>query len=708
MKNNLKVFINFILMFFLLASNAFARNQAFLVPKAMQGRVNFWVDVFTKYGRHHYVLHHRAYPQVVFKVLDFNVYANSFSKARLEKYKEQVKRQEVNRILNMAKAFSLGRNPTNSYEKEIWNKLINLPGGKANFAKLYKEDLVRAQAGIKEEYGEAIKRSGRYIGIMEKIFVNEYKLPIELTRLPFVESSFNYKAYSSIGAAGIWQFMRRTGASMGMIINNAVDERKDPVVATRAAAKYLRANYNKLGSWGLAITAYNHGAAGVARKVKEYGSSNISYIVEHPTKRLFGFASNNFYAEFLAALEVYENKAKYFPNIRQEPALQFLQYPLKYPIKVSEVSRRLNVSVDLIQKYNYALTNKTLAGYYLIPKGYKIKLPSEYANRIALLDAPDKSARYAKVAPAWETGKRYYTVKKGDSLGSISARFNVRVSTLKSLNNLKSDKIFIGQNLCISSGHATSLGDGRPTSRVSYVVKKGDTLSGIAKKFKTSVDNLKRYNGLKNSVVYVGQKLTVSVGSLSGSSSSSSSSIYVVKKGDTLSGIAKKFKTSVDNLKRYNGLKNSVVYVGQKLNVSVGSLSGGSPSSSSSGGNVVSASSSVYVVKKGDTLLSIALKYKTNVRYLKSINNLRSDVLSIGQKLKVPTNLAQNGVSNTNNNALRAPANKPLNKPVSYKVKKGDTLWGIAKRYGVSVESIKKANKIASSGIKVGQTLIVK
>ena len=124
----MKKIICFILISFFLVincvSNAFARNQAFVVPKGMEGRVNFWVNVFTKYGKHHYVLHHRAYPQVVFKVLDFNVYTHSMSANQLERYKEQVKRNEVKKILNMVKGFSLGRNPQNSFEREIYTKLI--------------------------------------------------------------------------------------------------------------------------------------------------------------------------------------------------------------------------------------------------------------------------------------------------------------------------------------------------------------------------------------------------------------------------------------------------------------------------------------------------------------------------------------------------------------------------------------------------------
>ncbi len=611
-------------------SDVFARNQAFYVPDKLKGRVNFWVDIYTKYGKHHYVLHHRAYPQVVFKVLDFNPYVSSMSAVKLERYKEQVKTQEVQKILNIIRGFSLGRYPQNSFEQSIWDKVIKLPGGKTNFSAIYKDKLVRAQAGIREEFIESIKRSGKYIGIMEKIFTKEYNLPLELTRIPFVESSFNYKASSAAGATGIWQFMRRTGVSLGMNVNNAVDERRDPVLSTRGAAKYLKSNYSQLGSWDWAITSYNHGASGVKRKIKEYGSRDIGYIVEHPTKRLLGFASNNFYAEFLAALEVYENRRKYFPNVSPDSQLSFVQYSLHYPIKVSEVSRRLGIEIGELQIYNYALTSKTLAGYYLIPKGYKLKLPTRLANQVSLLNAPDKSVRYATSKSAWEIGDRYYTVRRGDSLGSISRHFSMNVSELKKLNGLKNDKIFMGQKLLVSK-------------------KK----SAVKQTYNTS------------------------------------GTIYTIRSGDSLIGISRKYGVSVATLKSYNNLRSDIVKIGQKIKIPTSNNVGRSASVS-----YVSSGSGEYVVKKGDTLLSISIKNQVSVNDLKKVNNLNSTLLSIGQKLKIPSSSSSRS--------------KVTSSKRTYKVGSGDTLWSISKKYGVSVDAIKKVNKISGrSGIRAGSTLII-
>lgn len=621
-----------------------ADPQSFVVPNSLKGRVNFWVGVFTKYGRHHYVIHHRAFPQVVFKVLNFNPYASTMSAVQLERYKERVKSQEVKKILDIAKRFSLGYSPRNGYENEIWNKLIKLPGGKSNFGKVYKDKLVRAQAGIKEEFCEAIKRSGKYIGIMERIFVQEYNLPIELTRIPFVESSFNYKASSAVGAAGIWQFMRRTGVSLGMTVNNAIDERRDPIVATRAAAKYLKSNYSRLGSWALAITAYNHGASGVARKVREYGSKDIAYIVEHPNKRLLGFASNNFYAEFLAALEVYKNRKRYFPNISQDNQLSFFQYPLHYPIKVSEVSRRFNISIEELQQYNYALTSKTLAGYYMIPRGYKIKLPTRLDKSVSLLNTPDKSVRYAVAQPASKTWDRYYTVRAGDSLGGIANHFSLKISELKRLNGIRGDRIVIGQRLLVSRKNLNTSSNVRTsnTSTITYKVRSGDSLISIANKYKISVTTLKNFNGLKNNIIKIGQSLKI---------------------------------PSQGNVQSSN------------LNYSnVGSV--------------------VYTVRKGDTLLNIAIKYGVSVNALKQSNNLKSSLLSIGQKLRIPLNQKITAKSTSNFKSSKKVVIRPATRV--YRVKQGDTLWSISKKYGVSIDTLKRLNNVSGrAGIKAGQTIVL-
>src|SRR6185369_13293637 len=162
-------------------------------------------------------------------------------------------------------------------------------------------------------FREGIIRSGRYLDAFQQVFEKE-GVPMDVALLPLVESSFENRALSNAGAAGIWQFTRGTGR-MYLTVNRKLDERLDPTKATRAAARLLHDNYNALGSWPLAITAYNHGRAGMMRAQSEVGSSDITKVISEYRGSLFGYASMNFYSEFLAAVDVYNSYEQYFGQL---------------------------------------------------------------------------------------------------------------------------------------------------------------------------------------------------------------------------------------------------------------------------------------------------------------------------------------------------------------------------------------------------------
>ncbi|CDF19921.1 peptidoglycan-binding LysM [Clostridium sp. CAG:609] len=200
----------------------------------------------------------------------------------------------------------------------------------------------------------------------------------------------------------------------------------------------------------------------------------------------------------------------------------------------------------------------------------------------------------------------YYTVKSGDSLWSISRKFGVSVNELKKVNNLSSNLLSIGQNLIIP-------GKKNNTSSNEYVVKKGDTLYGIANKYNVSVDNLKSYNNLSTDSLSIGQIIKIPDNKVN-------SNEYVVKSGDNLYSISRKYGVSVDELMSVNNLKSTVLSVGQVLKI---------PNS----GEVTNV---IYTVKKGDNLWSIAKNNKTTVDAIVKLNNLSNANLSIGQKLLLP------------------------------------------------------------------------
>ena len=203
-------------------------------------------------------------------------------------------------------------------------------------------------------------------------------------------------------------------------------------------------------------------------------------------------------------------------------------------------------------------------------------------------------------------GSNYYTVKSGDSLWSISRKFGVSVNELKKVNNLSSNLLSIGQNLIIP-------GKKNNTSSNEYVVKKGDTLYGIANKYNVSVDNLKSYNNLSTDSLSIGQTIKIP-------DNKANSNEYVVKSGDSLYSISRKYGVSVDELMSVNNLKSTVLSVGQVLKI---------PNS----GEVTNV---IYTVKKGDSLWSIEKNNKATVDAIVKLNNLSNANLSIGQKLLLP------------------------------------------------------------------------
>ena len=275
----------------------------------------------------------------------------------------------------------------------------------------------------------------------------------------------------------------------------------------------------------------------------------------------------------------------------------------------------------------------------------------EYVD--AVVDAVIATAN-GQTIPSGQGGN-YYTVKSGDSLWSIANKYNTTVNELKSLNNLSSNILQVGQILVLPS----STND--DNSGNTYTVKLGDSLWSIANKYNTTVNELKSLNNLSSDVLQIGQVLSVP------SNSVSVGNTYTVKSGDSLWSIANKYNTTVSNLKSLNNLSSDVLQIGQVLNV---------PSSSVSAGNT-------YTVKSGDSLWNVANRYGISVAELKSLNNLSSDVLQIGQVLNVPSS----------NNV--------------YIVKSGDSLWSIANRYGTSVSELKSLNNLSSNSLTIGQELIL-
>lgn len=266
------------------------------------------------------------------------------------------------------------------------------------------------------------------------------------------------------------------------------------------------------------------------------------------------------------------------------------------------------------------------------------------------------------IPPEGMEGK-YYNVKKGDTLYGIARQFGISVDELKVANNLTTNTLRVGQTLVIPEIEEPDV----PNENI-YIVKKGDTMYSIANQYGMTVNELKSLNNLTNDTLSIGQKLVVSAGN------AGTLDTYTVKAGDTLYSIANQFGFTVNELKQLNNLSSDILSIGQVLNVSD---SGGSS-------NVPS---NTYVVKSGDSLYSIARKYGITVDALKSANGKSSNLLSIGEVLVIPISSSSNSKT--------------------YVVKSGDSLWKIATSYGTSVNAIKQVNGLSSDVLSIGQVLII-
>jgi membrane-bound lytic murein transglycosylase D len=301
-------------------------------------------------------------------------------------------------------------------------------------------DRVKAQRGIKERTAAGIKRSGKYLAQMQQIF-RERGLPAEFAYLPIVESSYDINARSNVGALGMWQFMRATGKQFNMRVDRNVDERKDPLESTRAAAAYLKQAHESLGSWPLAITSYNYGPAGMARAVSEVGSNDLVALIQRYNHRYWGFAPKNFYAEFLAAVEVGKNANQYFPGLEIDPPLAIAEVEVTKSTTVGALASSNGLTSQQLLEWNPALGHTGVT----VPAGYRVKLPAGGKAEIVVAEATP-SRPQAKAQPQVV----HHRVKRGETLMHIAQRYGASLERILEANGLRRTSLLrVGSTLLI-------------------------------------------------------------------------------------------------------------------------------------------------------------------------------------------------------------------------------------------------------------------
>ena len=444
--------------FFLLFA-APCRADTFARPASLEPQVRFWRAIFGVYSRHQVVLHDTVDLDKIYSVLDFRSSVD-LSPIALEQLVREETTAELARLRAIfRKLDDAGPKPEGLSADE--QRIFDLFRGDSNrfkFRDAADEKRLRSQKGLREKFANGIRIAHRYLPEMERIF-REEGLPIELTRLPLVESCFDVEAYSKVGAAGIWQFMPATGRIYSMDVNNIVDERRDPIASTRGAARFLRHNYEQLEeAWPLAITAYNHGPAGMRRAISETGTTDIGVIVERYKGPAFGFASRNFYAEFLAALDVDKYRDAYFGELAVDQPQPTRVVPLDRSLGIEVAARLARTDRDTVASLNPALMDVVVDGRRAIPAGYALRLPTEHANgfeeRFAELASEQRVMRVAapSVQSRRTTGRGMTTahrVGRGDTLSEIAQRYGVSVASLRTANRLKRSEIRPGQVLRI-------------------------------------------------------------------------------------------------------------------------------------------------------------------------------------------------------------------------------------------------------------------
>jgi membrane-bound lytic murein transglycosylase D len=359
----------------------FEKDLAFSIPDGLQPQVDFWKRIYSELSQDQGLLHDTDDVTIVYGIVSF---ADINRRSDINKFrKEHLRKKRVDhekkKVIDILKKLSEMRLPpkSNTIEYSFYELLK-----KNNSNSFYKKaaNRVRFQLGQRDKIVQGIYFSGRYLEDFEKIFEDE-GLPKELTRLPFVESSFNVMARSRVGASGLWQLMPSVLNKREKLFKS-IDLRNYPQYAARIAARVLKNNYNRLRSWPLAVTGYNHGPTGVYNLVKRCGSSELKDLADIKIckgKRL-GFASRNFYPSFLAVLELERNATTYFGKVFWSSPLDGVEIRLPRKVRTSEIRRWFDQNELLFQLYNPHILGEAMRGKIPVETGAPILIPRAKLN----------------------------------------------------------------------------------------------------------------------------------------------------------------------------------------------------------------------------------------------------------------------------------------------------------------------------------------
>ena len=519
-------------------------------------------------------------------------------------------------------------------------------------------------------------------------------MPLELKYLPVIESALNPDAVSPAGAAGLWQFMIGSAKDMGLTVNSLVDERRDPIRSSEAAARYLKQLYKAYGDWSLAIASYNCGPGSVNRALRRAGGGkkdfwDIYYYLPSETRGYVPafIAANyvmNYYEDHnigkaLSKRPVVTDTVMVKQDIYFEQISEVLGIPIE-ELKILNPQYRKNIIPGNTRPYALTLPSKQCYAYISSEDSIKNHKADVYRHR-SEVNISDASDGYTTVEKRVTKSHR---VRSRETISQVARKYGVTTSQIKKWNGLRSNKLRKNQVLKIYVTQRVKVpvennDRNKPTTPTAPTTPEPDTSATTAQPDNSSTE-VDESTTDETEVVEPKPEKTVAV------------KYHKVRRGETLGSIARRYGISVSQLKRWNGLRSNTAKVGTTLKVS-------NPAKQSKSTTTTTTTTSnekqkYYTVKRGDSLSSIAERFGVTVAQLREWNGIEADNINAGVRIAVDASASRR-------------VSKPEVKTSTYTVKKGDGLGAIAERHGMTLQEIRELNGLKDNNIQVGQKLKV-
>jgi membrane-bound lytic murein transglycosylase D len=488
------------------AANAFPAE--FEKPSAIADNVAFWKRVYAEWRLDDIALHDEDDLGVVYTVLRVPKRGAKDAEGRTRPQAINAGRAKVEAALrSLQRSNPKDESKLEGLEREVF---VALKKSKRpdKYARAHK---IRAQNGLYERFVQGYANSGLYEQFISAE-LTRVGLPKELIGVAFVESLFYTGARSKVGAAGVWQFMSYTGKEY-MQLNSVVDERYDPILATEAAAKYLKQAKKELSTWPLAITSYNYGRGGMRGLAKGAGTNDFNVILAVSKNKRFGFAARNYYASFLAVLEILDEQKVRFAGVTKKGPWSYDVARMPFPVFSTQLTATGHVDQATLEWLNPALTDEAARGRLPLPHGMSLRLPKGKADDIIAalnaLPARDKGK-------AQRAAKAIHTASGKESVAAIAKKYGVNAEVLAARTGTGvSDVIGKGQRIAIPppSPKTSLLPEARNMPVPPMVVSAPVLLADAAELLPDAVAPPKPHVGLGGGAVLTsGLKGTISVG----------------------------------------------------------------------------------------------------------------------------------------------------------------------------------------------------